>query len=316
MRCLLACFIALCLACQGKSSVSDASAGVHPVDSSAPAAAGRALDGLDGLEAPAGLAPSDDTPLVRAELLTAAQAFTAGAETLLALRLTMAPGWHVYWRGANDTGLPLSVSWELPPGVTVGPLSWPAPERYVSDAGLLDHVYFDELLVLATLSVPAQLPQEPLTVAVQLDWLVCDETCLPGDAHLQLTLPVRPQGATVEPPLHDDPGDNAQVLHRALAALPGAEPAGLSVDWSADQIALTVPGASGLAFFPRDDGLALAEMVSRGESAGNTLQLLRDRGLAGGDHLVGILAVHRDGTAQPSHHLLELAPPTTRDQRP
>ncbi len=315
MRCLVVCLIALSLACQGKSSASDASAGVHSADSSGPAVAGRAVEALDDPVGLDSIDPGEDTPLVRAELLTAAQSFTAGTETLLALRLTMAPGWHVYWRGANDTGLPLNVSWELPRGVDVGPLSWPAPERHVSDAGLLDHVYFGELILLAALSLPADLPPEPLTVAVQVDWLVCAETCLPGDASLELTLPVRLPGAPGEPPLHDGPGDNAQVLHRALAALPGAEPAGLSVDWSADQIVLTVPGASGLAFFPRDDGLALAEMVSRGESPTDTLQLLRDRGLAGGDRLVGILAVHRDGTAQPSHHRLDLAPPTREDQR-
>jgi len=300
MRCLLTCLITLCLACQGKPSAAAASQGSAP--STALATSPQPASDDDGKVA-----------LVQAELLTAAPAFIAGSETRLALRLTMAPGWHVYWRGANDTGLPLSVSWELPPGAKVGPLQWPAPERYVSPGGLLDHVYFDELVVLATLSLPPHRDHDQLTVAVQLDWLVCDETCLPGNARLELTLPLRPAGTAIERELNDGQRAAATVLARALAALPGVPPLELSVSWSADEIELTVPGAKGLSFFPRDDGLALADMLNRGVSTDHTLQLLRDRGFAGGDRLIGILEVQGPGDEPPSQHLLDMSPPPADD---
>ncbi|MEO1318875.1 MAG: protein-disulfide reductase DsbD domain-containing protein, partial [Pseudomonadota bacterium] len=55
-----------------------------------------------------------------------------GQTLLLGLHFELEDGWHIYWDGFNDTGFPPMVEWSLPEGVSVGPMLWPAPERYIS----------------------------------------------------------------------------------------------------------------------------------------------------------------------------------------
>jgi len=283
MRLLLSCLVTAALGCHTEPPVAEP----HSDRSNSPDSAGSA----------------GQAELVTAELLCLSDSYATGGETLLGLHLSMEPGWHLYWRGTNDTGLPLAVDWLLPDGVEAGPLEWPTPERHVSPGDLLDHVYFDQVTILATLRFPPSMTEKELTIAAQLDWLVCAEACLPGNARVELTLPVHPAGATTRP------GPGASLIEAAQAAMPGDAPSDLIVDWSLHELRLTVPGAQGLAFFPRDDCLPFADLNSRGETDGDTLQLSRDLGMRGGDRLTGILSVNAGLANQVRAHRLDLAPP-------
>ena len=66
---------------------------------------------------------------VEAELVAEASALVRGADNNLALRLVPEAGWHVYWRNPGDSGIPTSLSWTLPAGVTADALQWPYPHR-------------------------------------------------------------------------------------------------------------------------------------------------------------------------------------------
>ncbi|MFT7464431.1 MAG: DsbC/DsbD-like thiol-disulfide interchange protein [Pseudohongiellaceae bacterium] len=247
-------------------------------------------------------------PLVQVRLLSLGTVITRGSETTVALQLTIAPGWHVYWPGANDTGLPLSVTWDVPQGVDISPLFWPAPTRYSTPDGFLDHVFFDELTLLATVAAAEDFEANEFTMTAQLDWLVCEEACLPGDASVSITLPVVAATAN-EPATLGTTKHAAALIQAARAALPGSPPAALSVRWQGDEIQLTVPGAQRLAFYPQVSSLALAELLTRGDSPGDELQLLRDRGFTGGTRLQGLLAVWDNSTASPHFSQLDIAPP-------
>ncbi|HEY8242212.1 MAG TPA: protein-disulfide reductase DsbD domain-containing protein, partial [Casimicrobiaceae bacterium] len=67
------------------------------------------------------------TPNVEAELVPAATSAAPGAPATVALRLKMREGWHTYWQNPGDSGLPTTIAWKLPAGVTAGPIQWPAP---------------------------------------------------------------------------------------------------------------------------------------------------------------------------------------------
>lgn len=87
--------------------------------------------------------------LVRVRLVPESHAVVRGSSTWLAVELTPAPGWHIYWRNPGDSGQPPKIAWTLPPRVSVGATSWPAPQR-LSTGGVTTYVYERR----ATLLVP------------------------------------------------------------------------------------------------------------------------------------------------------------------
>jgi thiol:disulfide interchange protein/DsbC/DsbD-like thiol-disulfide interchange protein len=136
------------------------------------------------------------TPHVEAELVAARTAIVPGEPLQVALRLRLQEGWHTYWRNPGDSGLPTTLAWTLPAGITAGPIDWPAPHALPAGP-LVNYGYEGEVFHLVTLDPAATLaPGGEAVVAARADWLVCKETCIPEGVDLSLTLPVR---ATAEP---------------------------------------------------------------------------------------------------------------------
>ena len=60
------------------------------------------------------------TPHVRAELLAhAPEGVGPGKPVWLGLSLQHAPHWHTYWKNPGDSGLPTTLAWQLPAGVSI-----------------------------------------------------------------------------------------------------------------------------------------------------------------------------------------------------
>ncbi|NBS06712.1 MAG: thiol:disulfide interchange protein [Verrucomicrobia bacterium] len=137
--------------------------------------------------------PVAKTPQLVVDLLAEPTPLQSGKPVTLALRFRPAPGWHIYWSNPGDSGLPPSVTWKLPPGWTAGELQFPSPEKILVPP-LVSYGYEQETLLLTTFSIsdhekmPSSFPIE-----ADIEWLVCKETCLPGKAHLNLTLPTQPK---------------------------------------------------------------------------------------------------------------------------
>ena len=68
------------------------------------------------------------TAQVRAELIAhAPQGVSPGQPVWFGLRLEHIPHWHTYWKNPGDSGLPTTLIWTLPAGVSAGDIDWPAP---------------------------------------------------------------------------------------------------------------------------------------------------------------------------------------------
>ena len=130
------------------------------------------------------VAPKD---AVHAELLADTAAVQPGRPFKLGVRLTLAPGWHVYWRTAGDVGQPTQIKWKLPAGFQAGPLAWPLPQRFEVE-GFVSYGYEREVLLTATVTPPAGAAGS-FAFGAHVEWLACQESCVPGGADLKLTLP-------------------------------------------------------------------------------------------------------------------------------
>ena len=130
------------------------------------------------------------TPNVEAELVSERSALVPGQAATVALRLKIRDHWHTYWQNPGDSGLPTTLDWKLPGGITAGPIQWPAPKALPAGP-LINYGYEGEVFHLVDLAVPATLPAgTPVTLAARADWLVCEDTCIPEGVDLSLTLPV------------------------------------------------------------------------------------------------------------------------------
>jgi thiol:disulfide interchange protein len=136
------------------------------------------------------------TPHVEAELVAESTSWVAGAANWVALRLKPEPGWHTYWRNPGDSGLPTTLTWTLPEGWTAGEIAWPYPSVHRLGE-LVNYGYDAQTLHLVSLTVPAGAEGE-VTVKALAKWLVCSDICIPGQAELELTLPVS-EIATADP---------------------------------------------------------------------------------------------------------------------
>jgi thiol:disulfide interchange protein DsbD len=129
---------------------------------------------------------SADAPHVHVQLVVPASAFNRDTSTDAGLYFKIDPGWHVYWKNAGDAGEPPHLKWTLPAGVTAAPLQFPAPKR-LPLGPLMDFGYENEVLFPFAFNVAQTAKPGPAVLHAKVDWLVCQASCIPGKAELEVT---------------------------------------------------------------------------------------------------------------------------------
>ncbi|HHY85147.1 MAG TPA: hypothetical protein GYA07_06385 [Verrucomicrobia bacterium] len=129
----------------------------------------------------------------QASLLLSAETAAPGTTLLAGVHLKMAPHWHVYWKNAGASGIPTTIEWSLPPGVTAGDIQWPVPTKLPPEE-YTTYVYEDEVLLLVPLTLDSNLNQPgPLDLKAKVAWLECMESCIPGSAEVTARLNIGPE---------------------------------------------------------------------------------------------------------------------------
>jgi thiol:disulfide interchange protein DsbD len=170
-----------------------------------------------------------------AELVSLGPAIAPGGTQQVGLVLTLDDHWHVYWINPGDSGEPPRIAWMLPTGITAGPMRFPIPEQ-LPLGPLMDYGYEDHVAFPVTIAAAPTVRPGLVHLDAEVSWLVCDNVCVPGRAHLGIDLKVQ-AGAP----------DSAQLpklgaLGEALTLIPGALPdwAMLSVVGGKRQFVLTL----------------------------------------------------------------------------
>ncbi|AWB25681.1 thiol:disulfide interchange protein [Methylobacterium currus] len=222
-----------------------------------------------------GLRPAKYADLVRAELITQEGAVAPGATLTAGVRLTMKPGWHVYWRNPGDSGLPPEIAWSLPTGFSAGSVAWPAPER-IPVGDLMNFGYEGEVLLTVPVTAPGTLGPGPVPLKAKVSYLVCERECVPGEAALSTSLPVAPAGTSPRP----DPR-TAALFAQARERLPAPAPWPVRMVQDGATPVLTVEapdlGARDVAFFPYSETALehAAAQVATSDATGLHLRLQR-----------------------------------------
>ena len=98
-------------------------------------------------------APPLASELVKPALYAESATVAPGGTLWTELHLTVAPGWHIYWKNPGDSGLPTELDWSLPPGFSAGAIEWPVPERF-SVGPIANYGYTGSADLLAPLDRP------------------------------------------------------------------------------------------------------------------------------------------------------------------
>jgi len=185
------------------------------------------------------------------ELWTDASTVRSGSIMTAAIRIQLADGWHIYWRNPGDeVGLKTRVEWTLPPGITAGPIQWPAPEK-TTEKDFDTLTYSGSVLLLVPIEISTNQTSGPWTLKAKVKWLECHEECVPGSAWVETSILV---GSTVEASIHAaDIQAARQRVPRQMADVPitatwetseGAAPRKLLISWK------PLPGVSGFDVYP------------------------------------------------------------------
>jgi suppressor for copper-sensitivity B len=141
-------------------------------------------------------------------LISATAAVGRAPELRAGLEFELQPGWKTYWRSPGDAGFPVSVDWSDSVNVAEATLSWPVPHRFslfgLDTFGYENHVVFP-------VDVRPAAFDEPVLLDAKVSYLVCEDICIPYDAHVSLQLPIGEAAPT----------DHAQSINRFAAQVPG-----------------------------------------------------------------------------------------------
>ena len=106
---------------------------------------------------------------------------------LAGVEIKLAAGAVTYWRNPGDAGLPPVLSFEGSSNLAQARTSFPAPQR-LAEAGGGEAFGYDHTLILPIDVEPIE-PGKPVTIALKLNYAVCEKICVPAEAKLRLLLP-------------------------------------------------------------------------------------------------------------------------------
>ncbi|MBY0281454.1 MAG: thioredoxin family protein [Alphaproteobacteria bacterium] len=105
----------------------------------------------------------------------------------LAVQLKMDPGWHINSSEACEGGNPLTLEWSLPKDLKILETVWPEP-KMVQHGSIVSRIYEKEIWVLVKLKADVALHQAK--VELDVHYVACGDSCMPGNSHLELDFPV------------------------------------------------------------------------------------------------------------------------------
>lgn len=115
----------------------------------------------------------------KADLIPLNQGIFPNEETVLAIKLPLQKGEHVYWKNPGDAGEALEYHFNLPENFTITETLWPVPEKFKTGP-FVEYGYQNVAYIFVKIKAPEQLEQgKLLKISANLTWLACQGECIP-----------------------------------------------------------------------------------------------------------------------------------------
>lgn len=241
-------------------------------------------------------------------LIADVSTLTPGSSATLGLAFTIQPKWHIYWNGRNDSGTAPKAEWTLPEGIAVETMLWPGPKRHVLPGDILDHIYENQVILLVPIRIADSVkPGQSLTIKAKVDWLVCDEMCVPEDAEVSITIPVGQPGKPATP------SKDEQRIKQSRSEIPvplskTAPEATIKITPDGEgfkaSISASAKNVQAVAFYPMRDSVQIDDPIASCSAKGSALTLKLTAPTADEHALRGVLAVTESSGDPPKKGLI------------
>ena len=104
----------------------------------------------------------------------------------LGLRYKFQEGWKTFWRSPGETGFPQELDWSKSKNVSDVEILWPVPSEF-EILGTKSIGYQKETVF--PLKVKLKNINQETFFLFDINFLICNDICIPGNAHLELILP-------------------------------------------------------------------------------------------------------------------------------
>ena len=95
-------------------------------------------------------------------------------------------GWKTYWQSPGDGGFPQEIKWDNSKNIEDLEINWPSPKKFeilgIQSIGYSDNVIFP-------IKINLKDPSISTSIILDINYLVCKDICIPGNAHLNLFIP-------------------------------------------------------------------------------------------------------------------------------
>jgi len=161
-------------------------------------------------DAAQGASPWIKTEQTSVRLISAKHSIGDDKNIDLGLQFKLRKGWKIYWRSPGDAGFPPNLNWKESENLKKVNFGWPIPTRF-SVSGVQTIGYKNEVVFPITATVVNQ--NQELRIRAQLDYLTCNEVCIPYKAKLSLNIPTDPANSLLP--------ENQHLINQYMAKIPG-----------------------------------------------------------------------------------------------
>lgn len=126
----------------------------------------------------------------RVSLVSSVDSVVSGGAFDVAIHFKLQPGWHIYWHNSGDSGQPPRVTWKLPTGFQAGDLQYPVPKRYHSAGNITTNILENDPGLIVRITSPSKISAKRVTIAADIRYLICKDTCLLEKTEVKLVLPI------------------------------------------------------------------------------------------------------------------------------
>ncbi len=105
---------------------------------------------------------------------------------IVGLEYQLAPGWKTYWKSPGGGGFPQNINWDNSENISELDIYWPTPKHFeilgITSIGYEEKVIFPIKIEL--------FDKNKITkINLIINYLVCKDVCIPGNANLYLEIP-------------------------------------------------------------------------------------------------------------------------------